>query len=140
MCVCERFLCAIFSLVSRPLPIPQRWMYCSLCCCLLPEDSTRASVDNLHNSSSEDAEHKLQTQKCLFIGEKLPSQAYHGVLCSPSPSPHSLVVYCINELRKFSVYCHISARHVNHNRAFLRSIIRMSYDISHPIGSVHLST
>ena len=49
----------------------------------------------------------VQIQRRLFLEKQLLSQAYHGVLCSPSPSPHSLVVYCIDKLRchNFSLHC-----------------------------------
>ena len=70
---------------------------------------------------------------------KAPQEA--SGLYSPSPSPHSILVYCVNKLHKFSlynVYCHISAYHVDRDRVLLWSITQMSHDISHPIGSMQI--
>ena len=108
--------------------------WCSLCCCSLPEDSSK---------------HRRLTQHLIESGpldkERKTARAYHRVLCSPSSSPCSLVVYCVNKLRRHNislhcvpVYCHINASHVNHDRAFLWSIIQRTHDISHPIVSMQI--
>ena len=113
-----------------------RW--CSLCCCSLPEDSSKrrlaiytapCRVRTLNTNC------KIPSHKDIYFW--LLSRTYHGVLCSRSPSSHSLVVYSVDELHRFSLYTdfHISACR---NCAYLWSIIQMSHDTSHPIGSMQI--
>ena len=82
---------------------------------------------------------ELALLELLTDNFKAPQKA--SDLYSPSPSQHSIVVYCVNKLHKFSlynVYCHISTYYVNRDHVFLWSITQISHDISHPIGSMQI--
>ena len=61
------------------------------------------------------------------------------MLCSPSPSPCCLAVYCVDKLSHNFIYSiAISVSVHAMSTAIVRSIIRKSYDISHPIGSMQI--